>query len=349
MVCSGGCSGLSLALKTLLNPGDKVLIQDPGWEYLPCLIENCNGQVKKLNYFKAYAFTKQWDRLIKEIFEQINEGIKVLVINSPLNPTGEIIPAELLQQITIMCEKHNVWFISDDVTTDFNYTEAGIHCNCFYNSKNFISVNSFSKNFGISGLRFGFIIGSEQFIKHLIKSQLYTCMYPNSFIQEAVRRYLAMGKNIYLGFLENITALFRQRAKNYFLLFNSISELEVNPVDGGMFLFPKLRDGHTINYDILLNQFGLVVTPCFAFSSACQNHFRIFLGIENETMLEAVQIEAVQIEAVQILKKYLITNVLVAGAASVFLIKHPLWLIAQRWFMGVILIILSLHLALPKL
>lgn len=298
LVCSGGCSGLFLSLKTLLNPGNKVLIQDPSWEYLPRLIENCNGQVERLNYFNEQAFARNWDKLIEEISERIKSGIKILIINSPLNPTGEVVPAVVLGKIIHMCEEHNVWFISDDVTTDFQYTEISNQHNYFCNSKNFISVNSFSKNFGVSGLRFGFVIGPVQFIKHMMKSQLYTFMYPNSFIQEAIRQYLAMGENVYLGFLEKIVARFRQRAESYFSLFSSIAELEVNPVDGGLFLFPKLRKDHVINYDILLDHFGLVVTPGCAFSSSCQNSFRVFLGVENEIMLKATQI----------LKKYLIAN-----------------------------------------
>jgi aspartate aminotransferase len=287
LVCSGGCSGLFLTFKTLLNPGDKVLIQDPCWEYLPRLIENCSGIPVKLNFFSNSNVVDNWDELITEIKTHIKLGIKAVSINSPLNPSGKIIPVKILNQIIQMCHEHDVWFVADDVTTDYNYTEQ--ERQVIHNLSNFISVNSFSKNLGITGLRCGYVAGPKSFINHLKKSQLYTFMYPNSLIQKIMESYLDDGGNKYFDFIYKVTSKYKANAKKYTALFSSISELEINPPDGGLFLFPKVKSGNPIDFNKLLEVHHLAVAPGLAFSPTCEAYFRVFLGAKKEEMAGAVE------------------------------------------------------------
>ena len=287
LVCSGACSGLYLTFKTLLNNNDRVLIQDPCWEYLPRLIENCQGLPIKLNYFSNEANRDNWHELILEIEMHLLSGIKALVINSPLNPSGKIVPVEVINQIIKLCLRHNTWFIADDVTIDFNFkyrTNLRIH-----NLGNFISVNSFSKNIGVTGLRFGYVAAPIEFINQLKKSQLYTCMYPNSFVQELMLRYLSLGKNNYFDFINKVVMQFQNNAEDYVKLLQSISGLEVSPPDGGLFLFPKLNNFTTQDCVNLLNEYHLAVAPGEAFSPKCIEYFRIFLGAKMEIVTAAIQ------------------------------------------------------------
>jgi aspartate aminotransferase len=289
LVCSGACSGLFLTLKTILNPGDKVLIQDPCWEYLPRLIENCGGETVRFKYFVRNSYAKKWDSFLSELSYHLDEGIRAVVINSPLNPTGEVIPLNVIKEIVFMCKTRGVWVVSDDVTIDYKYKEDDLIKNDFYNSENFISVNSFSKNFGLTGFRFGFVFGDEFFINNLMKSQLYTFMYPSSIVQESIKRYLELGKDNYLGFLEKTNSIFKQKANDYVHILEKLPEIEVQRVDGGLFLFPKIKEERSIDYMSLLNEYDLAVAPGLAFGKAFENSFRIFLGINHETMSQAIQ------------------------------------------------------------
>ncbi len=288
LICSGGCSGLFLSLKTLLNPGDKVLIQEPCWEYLPRLIENCGGEVVRMQYFTDAYRTDDWPLLIKEVQGHLESGVKVISINSPLNPSGKIIPAQVTSILIKLAKKYGVWFLSDDVTTDFNYVEDGNRM--IGNPSNFISVNSFSKNLGITGLRCGYVAGPEEFINHLKKSQLYTFMYPNSLIQKVMERYLHDGGEAYFEFIRKVTTEYAKNAENYEKLLSSIPELEVKKPDGGLFIFPKVRQGYSLDFEKFLKEYHVAIAPGIAFSPSCESNFRVFLGAEEKSVIQAVDL-----------------------------------------------------------
>lgn len=287
-MCAGGCQGLFLVFKTLINPGDRVLIQDPCWEYLPRLIENCNGVPVRIHFFSNPSLENHWEDLILELEQHLKTGIKAVSFNSPLNPSGTVIPLRIKNTMIQLCERYGAWFISDDVTIDFNYVEP--HPIAIDNRNNFISVNSFSKNLGITGMRFGFIIGSERIINELKKSQLYTSMYPNSLIQKIIEQYLSSNANEYHDFIEKTTSLYQSRASDYTALFSTIPGLEVSKPDGGLFLFPKIKSTHPLNFELLVEQYHIAVSPGEAFSTECKKYFRVFLGVDKASITRAVEI-----------------------------------------------------------
>ena len=293
LVCSGGCSGLFLTFKAILNAGDRVLIQDPCWEYLPRLIENCGGIPVKMNFFSDPLQKNDWDKLIQEIENHLKLGVKIVSINSPLNPTGVIIPVEIKNKLIMLCEKYEVWFASDDVTTDFNYIESSPAA--VNNSPYFISVNSFSKNLGITGLRFGFVAANDELINQIKKVQLYTCMYPNSLIQRLIERYLSSDINQYYEFIEKIVSLYKIRSKEYTTIFSDISGMEIKQPEGGLFLFPKIKNGYHLSHDKLLEQHYVAVAPGEAFSEKCKNYFRVFIGVEKSAIMKAKQMIQVEL------------------------------------------------------
>ena len=286
LICSGGCSGLFLSLKTLLNPGDKVLIQEPCWEYLPRLIENCGGEVVRMRYFTDAYRADDWDLLIQEVDEHLKSGVKVISINSPLNPSGKIIPAHITSALIKLAKQYGVWFLSDDVTTDYNYVEDGNHM--IGNASNFISVNSFSKNLGITGLRCGYVAGPEEFINHLKKSQLYTFMYPNSLIQKVMEQYLKGNREGYFEFIRTVTRAYANSAEKYQVILSSVPELEVKKPDGGLFIFPKVRQGYSLDFEKLLKDYHVAIAPGIAFSPSCESNFRVFLGADEKNVIQAV-------------------------------------------------------------
>ncbi len=288
LVSSGGCSGLFLTFKTILNPGDKVLIQDPCWEYLPRLIENCAGIPVYMKFFSSPFLKPNWEDLISEIQNQLKMGVKVVSINSPLNPSGRIIPIDVKNSIIKLCYDYQAWFVSDDVTIDFNYVED--NPKSIKNLENFISVNSFSKNLGITGLRFGFVVACENIINQLKKSQLYTFMYPNSFIQKLIESYLASSKEEYNEFINNIRARYKTYATDYTQMLSAIPEIEVQRPEGGLFLFPKFKSNQPINFDKLLTKYCLAVAPGAAFGSDCESHFRLFMGVSPEQMIRTTHL-----------------------------------------------------------
>lgn len=288
MICSGGCSGLFLSLKTILNPMDQVLIPDPCWEYLPRLIENCGAIPRFLKFQKLSGIQVDWSILITEIEKQLKNGIRVVVMNFPLNPTGIVAPLDIVEDIVKLCEHYRAWYLSDDVTIDFKYQQDTNNFLRFNRYRNYIAVHSFSKNFGLTGFRFGFVVADELFIQQLSKTQLYTFMYPSSLSQEAIYHYLNLGKNIYNDFIEKIATELKNKIHQTCLLLSHIAALEVTEPDGGLFVFPKVREPYQLDYEKLLRQYNVAVAPGIAFGEESRQHFRVFAGGDFEQMKIAV-------------------------------------------------------------
>ncbi|AJC48734.1 pyridoxal phosphate-dependent aminotransferase [Allofrancisella guangzhouensis] len=281
LVCSGGCSGLFLVLKTLLNSNEKVLIPSPCWEYLPRIVENCGGASVRIDISQDI----NWEDFIKEIDQRIKNGIKIVCMNSPLNPTGKVIPISVKNEIIKLCQRNKVWYVSDDVTIDFCYNNED---NCYINNSDyFISINSFSKNLGITGFRFGFILANIKIIEQVKKSQLYTCMYPNSLIQKIVEKYLSKHLLSYYDYIKKVNLSYSSKAKTYFNILSKNKNLILNPIEGGLFFFPKIQDGYYLDYKKLLNEYFITVAPGQAFGLNMENHFRMFIGVDEKDFLKA--------------------------------------------------------------
>jgi len=187
-------------------------------------------------------------------------------------------------KIIQLCEKNNVWYVSDDVTIDFNYVETAPAL--INNSEYYISVNSFSKNLGITGLRFGFVAANEKLIEQIEKSQLYTCMYPNSLSQKLIERYLSCGIDQYYDDIKNTVVLYKNNAKNYASYFSTIPGLDVHQPDGGLFLFPKVKQDYRINHNELLEKYYVAVAPGQAFGTECKDYFRVFIGVDKSLIIK---------------------------------------------------------------
>lgn len=291
LVCSGGCPGLFLALKTMVNPGDCVLIPDPCWEYLPCLVEHCGARLERIKAFRPSNGAPNWDKLLEEVSLSLRlHGTRALVINSPLNPTGAVIPIEVMVQLAELCGKYGAWLLSDEVTIDFKYADQpmSMQSNAQLDGfNNLISVQSFSKNFGLTGFRFGYVIGPPTFIEQVGKAQLYTFMYPSSFVQEAVSRYLALGDAEVLHFIDHTVSLFHSRARTFVSMLSDTPGLEAQMPEGGLFLFPRVPNGSSIDWVQALEKFGVAVSPGAAFGSQCADHIRLFVGVDEGTMKQA--------------------------------------------------------------
>jgi aspartate/methionine/tyrosine aminotransferase len=290
LVCSGGCSGLFLALKTMINPGDAILITDPCWEYLPRLAEHCGGVARVLDAFACNRTVGAWQTFIESVERSLCEsGARVVVINSPLNPTGAVVPVCVIADLAKLCERHGAWLLLDEVTVDFQYLDEPLDFGTLDSFQNVVAVHSFSKNFGLTGFRLGYVLAAEEFCAQLRKTQLYTFMYPSSLAQEVVFRYLSRGPGEYLPFLNRTVAELRSRAVRFSSLLSDISGVTVRPPDGGLFLFPKLAANRAIDWVAALEQHGVAVAPGEAFGRNGAGHVRLFVGIDYHEMVRAAE------------------------------------------------------------
>lgn len=285
MVTAGGCPGLFLALKTMAGAGDTVLIPDPCWEYLPRMVEQCEAIAERLPLPLHRPSNERSEAFVAQTEVRLARGgVRALVINSPLNPVGDVLSAAQLLRLAEACRAHDAWLLSDEVTVDFQYGGRRAELSGFDRFGNVVSVQSFSKNFGLTGLRFGYVIAQQAFIEQAAKTQLYATMYPSSLVQEAVHRYLRLGPAETDGFLRRTTAEFERRAEEFTRLLAEVPGVEVARPDGGLFLFPRVPGSTPRDWTDALEAHGVAVSPGTAFGSGCDDRVRLFMGVESAQM-----------------------------------------------------------------
>ena len=115
MVCPGARFAVYLAITTLLNPGDEIIVIEPAWPaYKDCAL---NAGIK-VRTIKTTLETK-WEPSIDQINNAINENTKMIVLNYPNNPTGKILPEKLQDSIMQIAKEHDLYVLSDEIYEDY--------------------------------------------------------------------------------------------------------------------------------------------------------------------------------------------------------------------------------------
>lgn len=227
VITNGAIHGLDLILRTLLKPGDEVLIPDPCFPAYFGLIQAIGGSIRTY----SIDFIKGNTKIdLDQLREKISERTKFLILNFPHNPSGHVITQNELLEINEILEANpHVTYISDEVYSDMIY-EGNRHISIsFYNERGFV-VNSFSKSFGLQGFRIGWIFSlMNKKMDSIIKTMGYTSGGVNSIGQEIAR--VSISKREYAWKFMNQN---RQIALNY--LDSKLANEDYSKAPGSFFL-----------------------------------------------------------------------------------------------------------------
>ncbi len=179
LITSGTSPGMLLLFSALLNPGDEVIISDPHYACYANFINYVQGVPVTVPVFEedGFIYTPQ------AIQEKITLKTKAIFINSPSNPTGNVISQERMQQIVNVAKENNLYVISDEIYHGLVY-EGQEHSIFEFTDKAFV-LNGFSKLFAMTGLRLGYLIAPPEFVRALqiLEQNFFICA--NSVIQLA--------------------------------------------------------------------------------------------------------------------------------------------------------------------
>jgi aspartate aminotransferase/aminotransferase len=168
LVTSGSKIGVYLALLTLLNPGDEVVIYEPLWVSYPELVKLCRGTPVQAPHTDSFC----------DLPRHFNEKTKVLIINNPNNPRGYVLDPDEMKNVYEECRRRGIYILADETYAEFTserkFTSFGTLAP---NLEGVVVVNSFSKVFSVSGWRLGYIITNNLLIEQLTKlnQHLVTC------------------------------------------------------------------------------------------------------------------------------------------------------------------------------
>ncbi len=284
IITTGGMGGLALALMVSLSPGDEVLIQDPQW----------------LNYYSQVRFfggipvpvpvvEKNGFRLMaKDIEKRITSKSKVLMINSPNNPTGAVLEYEDLEAISNLAKKHDLMVITDEVYSTLLYDGMEHHSIISLSDMKdrTIVVNSFSKSFAMTGWRIGYAAGSREIIDKMIKLQenLVACVATTS-------QYAALKALDILDRATEMTEIYRERRDLIVDGLNAIKGISCIKPKGSFYVFPNIKALGKTSMEVgneLLEKAGVITVPGSAFGNQGEGYLRISYANSLENIKEAL-------------------------------------------------------------
>jgi len=248
MICPGARFGVYLAITTLLNPGDEIIVIEPAWPaYKDCAL---NAGIK-VRTIKTTLETK-WEPSIEQINNAINENTKMIVLNYPNNPTGKMI-SEDLDSIMQTAKEHDLYVLSDEIYSD--YTFKGLIDMEMEDYKKSIITKSFSKSYAMTGYRIGYVIAEPSIIEKMSKLQTLSLTNVSEPIQ-----YVAL-KALDVDTFENE----RKIKSRLEVLVKSAKDigLEFIEPDGAMYLFAKTKykDFDATKFSEKLLEHGVAIAP----------------------------------------------------------------------------------------
>ncbi len=292
----GGKQALFNAACTILNRDDEVLIPKPYWVTFPEI-------GKFIGAKNVFIETEATDFILtaEQVENSITDKTKLLIINSPNNPTGRVIPADEMKKIVEVCAEKNVYVLTDECYLFFAYPPAEVFTSAALPEelRKYVCVaGSFSKTYAMTGWRIGYTIANEDWSKQMSKLQSHSTSHPTSFVQYACARAMEN----YAGSKAAVNAMLTEyeRRKDWLIpALQQIKGFKCRVPEGAFYAFVDVREMLGDRFksssdvaDFLLSKSHTVVTDGAGFGADG------FLRISYATSLENLQCAVERIKKV---------------------------------------------------
>ena len=273
-VTSGGVNALMLAMQALVNPGDQVVVVTPVWPNLTAQPLILGAQ---LTTVALQAEAGRWTLPLQDLLGQITSATKLLVLNSPNNPTGWTLSRE--EQLTLLahCRQTGTWVLADEVYENLYYLPTSNGCApsfldiCTPDDR-LVVAHSFSKSFLMTGWRLGWLVMPEAMTAHMGKLIEFNTSCASSFVQRAGVVALQRADEVTPRVVAHLTAC----RDTLVAELQQLQGVELATPDGGMYAFFRLP-GHTDDLQTakrLVAEAGLGLAPGSAFAPEAQGWLR---------------------------------------------------------------------------
>jgi aspartate aminotransferase/aminotransferase len=272
-VTSGTSGGLMLAMLTLVNPGDEVIVFDPCFVMYDALAGVCGGKPVTIDTYPDFRIP------LDRVAAAITPRTKAIVFNSPTNPTGAVASRDEVHALAELAAERNVALISDEIYREFCY-DAPFVSPAEFNPQTIV-VDGFSKTYGMPGWRLGFAHGPSAVIREMLKLQQYSFVCaPHPFqLAGAVALGIDMGPHI---------AAYRRKRD---LVVEGMKGLyELTAPGGAFYAFPRAPWGTATEFvNDAITKHKLLIIPGNVFSKR-DTHFRISYAAADAVIERGVEV-----------------------------------------------------------
>jgi aspartate/methionine/tyrosine aminotransferase len=283
IVVASGCLAMYLSLEAILDDGDEVIIHAPYFTPYPQQIELARGIPVVLDTFEE----EDWKINIDKLEESITEKTKAIIINTPNNPTGSCLSWENLKKVAHIAEKHDLIIISDEIYGSYSFEEP---FNPFITIENMkkrtITINSFSKDFTMTGWRLGNIIAPDFIIKTIQQINENVVFTAPSISQRGGIYALRNRKKIQESMIEE----YKKRVYYAADRINKIPNMSVIDPKGTFYLFVNIKYTGLSSVeaaDRILKEAQVLIIPGVSFGECGEGYLRIACTVKIEKLEEA--------------------------------------------------------------
>ncbi len=291
-VTSAGINALSLINQALLDPGDRVVVVTPVWPNLTSIPRIMGAEVIRV---ALDCRDGTWTLDLQKLLDAAGPGTRAVFVNSPGNPTGWVMPQADWLALRAHCRQHGIWLVSDDAYERLVYDPAFTidgHATGLLGTvdagERFISANTFSKSWTMTGWRLGWLIAPAPFVRDFGKLVEFNTSCAPTFVQQAGIAAITQGDALIdatVARLKNARDLLVRRL-------STLPDVQLSSPPGSMYLFfrlPGRSDDSLALAKQLVNDVGLGLAPGIAFGPEGEGYLRWCFAATEELIERGVE------------------------------------------------------------
>lgn len=283
LVTVGGSEGIDIAMRTILNPGDEVIIVQPCFvSYVACVIM-AGGVPVTVSLQEEDKF-----KLKKEQLEAaVTDKTKAIIISFPNNPTGAIMTKEELEPIADFAHEHDLMVISDEIYSELTYGHEHFSIAALPEMKDrSIVINGFSKAFAMTGWRLGYVAAPREIMKQMIKVHQFCIMAaPTTSQYAAIEAMRSCDDEV-----AEMRTAYNQRRRFLIHEFKRMG-LDCFEPEGAFYIFPSIKKFGMTSEQFatqLLKEEKVAIVPGSAFGKCGEGYLRVSYAYSIEELKEAL-------------------------------------------------------------
>jgi aminotransferase len=285
IVTAGATQAIFVAMNCILNPGDEAILPAPLFPAYREAVKLASGIPVEVPLKEELGFSLDLDL----IEERISPRTRIIVLNSPNNPTGAVFSRNDIDVLCDLAVKHNLYLISDEIYEKYLYEGAtGFSPASREEFRNrVVTVNGFAKTYAMTGWRLGYAAANSELINSMVRYNMYNATCVTTFVQKAG---VAALETPIPTFFPQILKKFEARRQ---AMCDGLGELgfELVPPRGAFYVFPRLvgfkSDSVTFSRDFVTKE-RVATAPGSSFGEIGEGHIRISYALELSRIREAL-------------------------------------------------------------
>jgi aspartate aminotransferase len=281
--CSvGGVGGIAGAISALVEPGDEVLVPDPAWPNYRLMLAAVHGVLVPYPCSPESKFLPD----PAEVERRITPRTKLMIVNSPSNPTGAVFPRDLLERLVEIAVKHNLYYLSDECYDEVILDGEHVSPASFCTDGRVISAFTFSKTYAMTGWRVGYVVANDQLSDSITKVLESNSSCLPTICQKAAEAALDGPREP----LREMVKAYRERRDLCVGLLEEAGMLISHP-QGAFYIMADIRgsklDSRQFAFDLVKSK-QVAVAPGTAFGESARGAVRISLASSPEDLSQGI-------------------------------------------------------------